>query len=65
MGYSLGGGVALQTAIRHPGVVRRLVLVSTPIKRNGWYPEVLANMARMGPEIAKMIRQSRYTDYIS
>ena len=32
MGYSLGGGVALQTAIRHPVVVRKLVLVSTPFK---------------------------------
>ena len=30
-GYSLGG-VALQTAIRHPVVVRKLVLVSTPFK---------------------------------
>src|SRR5262245_52355655 len=29
MGYSLGAGVALQTAIRHPDVVDRLVLVST------------------------------------
>src|SRR2546430_578960 len=27
MGYSLGGGVALETAIRHPEVVRKLVLV--------------------------------------
>src|SRR6266852_6637576 len=26
MGYSLGGGVALQTAIRHPEVVNRLVV---------------------------------------
>ena len=43
MGYSLGGGVTLQTAIRHPDVIRKLVLVSTPIKRNGWYPEVLEN----------------------
>jgi alpha-beta hydrolase superfamily lysophospholipase len=32
MGYSLGG-VALQTAIRHPEVVRKLVLVSTPFSR--------------------------------
>jgi pimeloyl-ACP methyl ester carboxylesterase len=29
MGYSLGGGVALQTAIRHPQLVHKLVLVST------------------------------------
>jgi pimeloyl-ACP methyl ester carboxylesterase len=40
MGYSLGGGVALQTAIRHPEAVRKAVLVSTPFKRDGWYPEV-------------------------
>ena len=36
MGYSLGGGVALQTAIRHSEVVRKVVLVSTPFKRDGW-----------------------------
>src|SRR5712675_1282778 len=28
MGYSLGGGVAVHTAIRHPDLVRKLVLVS-------------------------------------
>ena len=33
MGFSLGGGVALRTAIQHPDVVERLVLVSTPFKR--------------------------------
>ena len=44
MGYSLGGGVALQTAIRHPEVVRKLVVVSTPFERDGWYPEILAGM---------------------
>jgi pimeloyl-ACP methyl ester carboxylesterase len=53
MGYSLGGGVALRTAIRHPDVVRKLVLVSTPFKRDGWYPEVLAGMAGMNAEAAK------------
>jgi pimeloyl-ACP methyl ester carboxylesterase len=49
-GYSLGGGVALQTAIRHPDVVRKLVVVSAPCKRAGWYPEVLAGMAAITPE---------------
>ncbi len=44
-GFSLGGGVGLQTAIRHPEVVRKLVLASTAFKRDGWYPEVLAGMA--------------------
>jgi pimeloyl-ACP methyl ester carboxylesterase len=51
VGYSLGGGVALQTAIRHPSVVRKLVVVSAPFKRDGWYPEVLESMAQMGPEV--------------
>ena len=58
MGYSLGGGVALQTAIRHPGVVRRLVVVSTTFKRDGWYPEVLAGMEQMGPGAAEPMKQT-------
>jgi pimeloyl-ACP methyl ester carboxylesterase len=53
MGYSLGGGVALQTTIRHPEVVRKLVVVSTPCRSDGWYPEVRAGMRAMNAEIAK------------
>ena len=49
-GFSLGGGAGLQTAIRHPEVVRRLVLASTAFKRDGWYPEVLAGMASISVE---------------
>jgi pimeloyl-ACP methyl ester carboxylesterase len=56
MGYSLGGDVALQSAIRHPEVVRNLVLVSTPFRREGWYPEVLEGMAQMGPEAAEPMK---------
>src|SRR5881227_417069 len=55
MGYSLGGGVALQTAIRHPEVVRKLVVVSSAFKRDGWYPEVLAGMAAMNAEAARFM----------
>lgn len=58
MGYSLGGGVALQTAIRHPDVVRRLVVVSSVFRRDGWYPEILAGMAQMGPEAAEPMKQT-------
>ncbi|AAM06966.1 TPA: alpha/beta hydrolase [Methanosarcina acetivorans] len=58
MGYSLGAGVAMQTAIRHPDLVRKLVVVSAPVKRDGWYPEVLEDMAQMGPETVKAIKQS-------
>jgi pimeloyl-ACP methyl ester carboxylesterase len=58
MGYSLGGGVAVRTAIRHPEVVRKLVVVSTPFARDGWYPEVLARMGQMGPEAAEPMKHT-------
>jgi pimeloyl-ACP methyl ester carboxylesterase len=58
MGYSLGGMVALRTAIQHPARVRRLVLVSIPFRRDGSYPEVLAAMDAMGPELAELIKQA-------
>ncbi len=58
MGYSLGGGVALRTAIQHPEVVNRLVLVSCAFRREGWYPEILAAMASSGPESAEGLKQT-------
>jgi pimeloyl-ACP methyl ester carboxylesterase len=58
MGYSMGGMTALLTAIQHPERMRRLVLVSIPFRRDGSYPEVLAAMDAMGPELAEMIKQA-------
>jgi pimeloyl-ACP methyl ester carboxylesterase len=58
MGYSMGGGVALQIAIRHPQLVRRLVVISEPVKRTGFFPEVLAAFDHMGPEAAVAMKQS-------
>src|SRR5256884_1166205 len=58
MGFSLGGGVALQTAIRHPEVVRKLVLVSTPFRRDGFYPEILAQQGQVGPAAAEAMKQT-------
>jgi pimeloyl-ACP methyl ester carboxylesterase len=40
MGYSQGGGVALQLALRHPQLVARLVTLSATYRREGWYPSV-------------------------
>ena len=54
MGYSLGGGVALHAAILHPTKVDRLVLLSTPFARRGWYPEVLEGMAQMESAVEGM-----------
>src|SRR3954468_1947909 len=41
MGYSLGAAASLRAVIQHPDRFRRLVLVSTVVRRDGWYPEVL------------------------
>jgi len=54
-GFSLGGGVALQTAIRYPERVRKLGLVSTPYSRAGWYPEAATAMSSMNAEVAQMM----------
>ncbi|MCF3172172.1 alpha/beta hydrolase [Streptomyces sioyaensis] len=58
MGYSLGADVALRTAIQHPELVRRLVVVSTPARRDGWFPEVVAAMNGMSAEAAELMEQA-------
>lgn len=58
MGYSLGGGVGLRLAIQHPELVDRLVLVSTPFKRRGWLPDVVAGMAGLGAHAADGMRNT-------
>jgi pimeloyl-ACP methyl ester carboxylesterase len=58
MGYSLGGGVALRTAVQHPDLVRKLVVVSATFKPDGWYPEILAAMAQSGPATAEQMKQT-------
>ena len=40
MGYSQGGGVALQLAIRHPSLVDKLVCMSATYRKDGWYQSV-------------------------
>jgi pimeloyl-ACP methyl ester carboxylesterase len=45
-GYSNGGNIALQVAIRYPELVRKLVVASTMFKRDGLYPEFWESMKR-------------------
>lgn len=59
VGYSFGGGVATQVAIRHPGLVRRLVVVSEPFRSDAWFPEVRAQldqMADLAPQIGPAVQ---------
>lgn len=44
MGYSQGGGVALQLALRHPRLVSKLVIMSATYRRDGWYPSALQGL---------------------
>jgi pimeloyl-ACP methyl ester carboxylesterase len=65
MGYSLGGQVALRTAIQHPDLVRKLVIVSATFRRDGWYPELLVPMMAMSAQTAVKLQQSPiYVAYI-
>jgi pimeloyl-ACP methyl ester carboxylesterase len=59
LGYPMGGGVALQTAIRHPKAVRRLIVVSQPMRHSAWFPEVRRAYEQMSvhaPQIAQNIQ---------
>ena len=51
-GFSVGGAVAWQLTFRHPEVVRKLVVASAPITREGWAPEIVSAMAGLNPEAA-------------
>jgi len=69
MGYSLGASVALQTAIRHPDVIDRLVLVSVTMKQDGFYPEGVAafkqleaSAATLGPGVKASPLGQTYPD---
>jgi pimeloyl-ACP methyl ester carboxylesterase len=50
-GYSTGGGVILQVAIRHPEIVRKLVLASVAYKLDGVHPGLMEGLAEMKPEM--------------
>jgi pimeloyl-ACP methyl ester carboxylesterase len=66
MGYSMGGGAALRAAIQHPALVRKLVLVSVPYSRSGWYAENLAAMDQLSAAAAEYMKQSpMYQGYVS
>jgi pimeloyl-ACP methyl ester carboxylesterase len=61
MGYSMGGGVALQTAFRHPEIVRKLIIVSATMRHDGSYPEVLAQLDQLesnAPQLGAQVAQS-------
>jgi pimeloyl-ACP methyl ester carboxylesterase len=58
VGYSLGGGVALQTAAKYPTRVRGLVSASANIRRNAIYPEMLAQQGQVSGAAAEFMKDT-------
>jgi pimeloyl-ACP methyl ester carboxylesterase len=50
-GFSMGGGIALQLAIRHPVAVRKLVVISAGFASAGMHPEALEMLPTITPEV--------------
>jgi pimeloyl-ACP methyl ester carboxylesterase len=60
-GYSMGGGAALQLAIRHPERVRKLVVASASYRSDGAYPQLYAMIETITPEaFAGSPREAEY-----
>ena len=61
-GYSMGAGVAMHVVIRHPDVVRKLVLASVTYNMSGVHPGLMAGFGDMKPEM--MYGSPWHTEYI-
>jgi pimeloyl-ACP methyl ester carboxylesterase len=58
VGYSLGGGVALFTAVKYPDKVRRLVAASAHAWRDAIPPEMLAQQAQVNEAAAEFMKDT-------
>jgi pimeloyl-ACP methyl ester carboxylesterase len=56
VGYSLGGGVALQTAAQYPTKVRRLVMASANLRPDAIYPEMRAQQGQVNAAAADFMK---------
>jgi pimeloyl-ACP methyl ester carboxylesterase len=58
VGHSFGGASAIRAAIQHPEKVRRLVVISSPYARSGWFPEAQRGMSQVGSAMAANMMQT-------
>src|ERR1700730_4498641 len=58
VGHSFGGATAIRAAIQHRDKVRRLVVISSPYARSGWYPETQEGMGRISAAMAENMVQT-------
>jgi len=65
VGYSLGGGVALHTAIKYPEKVRRLVAAAANIRRDAIYADMLVQQGQVNAAAAEFMKETpMYTEYV-
>ncbi len=60
LGYSIGGGVALQIAMRYPELVHKLVVIGTTYSNDGLIPGLLENFKTMKPEDIPAVFREAY-----
>jgi pimeloyl-ACP methyl ester carboxylesterase len=53
IGYSMGGAVAMQCAIRHPDKVRKVVVISSMLRRDGAVKEGVDALANLTADVFK------------
>ncbi len=53
IGYSMGGGVAMQCAIRHPDKVRKVVVISSMFRRDGMVKEAIDAIPKLTADAFK------------
>jgi pimeloyl-ACP methyl ester carboxylesterase len=58
VGYSLGGGVALFTAVKYPDKVGKLVAAAANIRRTAIPPEMLAQQAQVNAAAAESMKDT-------
>jgi pimeloyl-ACP methyl ester carboxylesterase len=61
-GYSMGSDVALHVVVRHPDVVRKLVLASATYTLSGVQPGLMDGLAEMKPEM--MVGSPWHEEYL-
>jgi len=58
VGHSFGGANAIRAAIQHPDRVRRLIVISSPHAKSGWYQQAQEGMSQVGAAMAKHMMQT-------
>jgi pimeloyl-ACP methyl ester carboxylesterase len=58
VGLSFGAAAALRVAIQHPNKVRRLVVISTPYAKQGWYSKAREGMGSVSARLADTMKDT-------